>query len=292
MTASHNYFDITLPRWNSYNTILEKKAYFDSDTNKIFISNFDGSEVVPLNIKIDPEDKNIILQWMPNSNLVLCNYRGKFYKFNLRGEVVGISKIRDDLADVWEDNEKLNSIHFSPNGQKFLYYNQKGIVICDQDLHVLQVYENKSEYPAQLRLFPAFSYLKDKVYYMLHKIKDVNAPFQVVLSSMELNSNKEIQITPDSMNVVEFALSYDDKYAAVLTSENYKKLYIYDIRERAVKYIIMENFNIYYFRFHPTENKLILNVNTDISVMNIDGTEKKVITKNGILQGISKFSRN
>lgn len=272
------------------NTIKSMAVYYDFDIDSIFIINYSKKVKYAANVDAN-HDFSLILQWMPNNEDILCYINHILYKISADGKTVITLAQTEPLKGLLTGADRINRVFFSPDNNRFLIRNYFGISIYDAGGYYLRYYADPvNVHDRIMRNDPRYLPINNQVIYIKDILDKSKGIQQYKLHLLELETGTDIQLTPDSMSVSNYAISPDGKYIVLTSRKTRNEIFLYNLQDGSLNMLTSAADEIYYLSFNKTGNKIIWNSSVDeILCVNIDGTGRKSIARQAYLLGTSQF---
>lgn len=173
------------------NTSRNKLIYYDENTSKLYISNFDGSGEIALDISIPVVWLD--MQLLPDGNEVLCQTYDAIYKFDMNGNITRIDNASPSLKKPSFDY--LNDLYVSADGSRYVYSIFDNIGPCTLVVRNIDGSIYKS-YSINDCFFPMLG-SGNMIYYLRNH----------VLYSKNMNNDEEKQLTSEDLKIWEYAIN-------------------------------------------------------------------------------------
>lgn len=264
----------------SFNTIMNKIIYYNESAGKIIICNTDGSDPAPVELEGTPGKlNNVHLHCDPTGSWIYCQTNYQCYKVKMDGS--GVKIITPFLLQYYKKPayNKIYKMSFTEDGYKFAFGMGAYLAVRDSTGEVVKLYRGYDSY--DVKIMPK----GERIFFT----NGASAGVQY-LYCLDLGIDLEIKISSGDLNVSDFSISPDGKYVAYSAGTNDRySIYLYDIASHETKIIINDAGYNKYVLFVSNDQIIWHSDVNNISIMKINGAEKKELLKNVILVGSGLF---
>ncbi len=276
------------PSWITFNPLLGKVMYYDEGARTITISDYDGGNSVPVKLggagildSLQEYISKVVLHYSSTGAWALCEVNTRYaYKIDTAGNAkeIIIPKASDWTPKIAEN--VVPRLSFTEDGNWFAFGIGYYLAVRDTTGELVKLCSGYDSH--DVKITPK----GEKIFFA-----NSDASYGKDLFYIELSSDAEMNVTPDSLDVTDFSISPDGKYViySAYNRANKYALYLYDIANAETRVVVDDNGYNRNPLFISTDQIVWQSGEFVISVMKIDGSGKREVLANANLAGAGYF---